>query len=63
MGKFRNRKYTSEFKQQASELAMKIGSRKAAEQPGFAMQNIDRWNHTRHAVSIETPSMTRFTVK
>lgn len=43
MGKFGNRKYTSEFKQQASELAMKIGSRKAADQLGVAMQNIDRW--------------------
>lgn len=43
MGKSGNRKYTSEFKQQASGLAMKIGSRKAAEQLGVAMQNIDRW--------------------
>lgn len=43
MGKFGNRKYTSEFKRQAAELAMKIGSRKAAEQLGVAMQNIDRW--------------------
>lgn len=43
MGKHGQRKYTSEFKQQASELAIRIGSRRAAEQLGVAMQNVDRW--------------------
>ena len=40
MGKFGNRKYTSDFKQQASELANKIGSRKAAEQLGVAVAEL-----------------------
>lgn len=43
MGKHAQRHYSSEFKQQAAELAKRIGSRKAAEQLGVAMQNVDRW--------------------
>jgi transposase len=43
MGKIGNRQYTSEFKQQASELAIRIGNKKAAEQLGVPMQNVSKW--------------------
>ena len=37
------RRYTSEFKQQAAELANRIGFNKAAQQLGVQVQNIKRW--------------------
>ncbi len=43
MGKIGQRSYTSEFKQQAAELAKRIGSSKAAQQLGVQVQNIKRW--------------------
>jgi transposase len=35
--------YTSEFKQQAAELANRIGCSKAADQLGVQVQNVQRW--------------------
>lgn len=43
MGKMGQRRYTSEFKQQAAELANRIGSSKASQQLGVQVQNIKRW--------------------
>lgn len=43
MGKTKNRRYTFEFKQQAAELANKIGVTRAAEQLGVSMANVQRW--------------------
>ena len=43
MGKKTNRKYTSEFKQQAAELAIRIGIGRAAEQLGVCVGNVHRW--------------------
>ena len=43
MGKKGNRQYTSEFKQQAAELANRIGCTRAAEQLGVNMANVQRW--------------------
>ena len=43
MGNKLNRQYTFEFKQQAAELAMRIGSSKAAEQLGVNVANVQRW--------------------
>ena len=37
------RRYTSEFKQQAAELPNRIGSSKASQQLGVQVQNIKRW--------------------
>lgn len=37
------RRYTSEFRQQAAELANRIGFNKAAQQLGVQVQNIKRW--------------------
>ena len=37
------RKYTLEFKQQAAELAIKIGATKAATQLGVSVANVQRW--------------------
>jgi len=43
MGKKKNRKYTSEFKQQAADLAIRIGVGRAAEQLGVCVANVQRW--------------------
>lgn len=43
MGKRKKRHYTLEFKQQAAELANRIGVTRAAEQLGVSMANIQRW--------------------
>ena len=43
MGKKKNRQYTSEFKQQAAELAIRIGIGRAAEQLGVCVGNVQRW--------------------
>ena len=43
MGKKTNLQYTPEFKQQAAELAMRIGIGRAAEQLGVCMANVQRW--------------------
>ena len=43
MGKKTNRHYTPEFKQQAAELAIRIGIGRAAEQLGVCMANVQRW--------------------
>lgn len=43
MGKKKNRQYTSEFKQQAAELAIRIGIGRAAEQLGVCVANVQRW--------------------
>lgn len=43
MGKMGQRRYTSEFRQQAAELANRIGFNKAAQQLGVQVQNIKRW--------------------
>ena len=43
MGKRITRKYTSEFKQQAAELAIRIGVTRAARQLGVAVGNLHGW--------------------
>lgn len=43
MGKHSNRKYTVEFKQQAVDLASRVGGSRAAEQLGIHPANIQRW--------------------
>jgi transposase len=43
MGKRKLRKYTSEFKQQAAELAIRIGTTRAARQLGVAVGNVHGW--------------------
>jgi len=43
MGKKTNRQYTPEFKQQAAELAIRIGVGRAAEQLGVCVANVQRW--------------------
>ena len=43
MGKSKNRRYTLEFKQQAAELAIRIGCTQAAKQLGVPMSSIHQW--------------------
>jgi transposase-like protein len=43
MGKGHRRHYTAEFKQQAAELANRIGVNRAASQLGVCMDNVRRW--------------------
>lgn len=43
MGIKNARKYTSEFKQQAAALALKIGATRAADQLGVNVVNVQRW--------------------
>lgn len=43
MGKVTKRRYTLEFKQQAAELGMRIGLRKAADHLGVNVANVQRW--------------------
>jgi transposase len=43
MGKRQNREYTLEFKQQAAELANKIGTSNAARQLGVPLASIHTW--------------------
>jgi transposase len=43
MGKNRVRQYTLEFKQQAAELAKKIGTTHAAKQLGVPVQSLHTW--------------------
>lgn len=43
MGKTNKRRYTLEFKQQAAELANRIGSSRAAEQLGVPMGTVNSW--------------------
>jgi len=43
MGKKRTRQYTLEFKQQAADLAIKIGTSQAARQLGVPVQSIHSW--------------------
>lgn len=43
MGKVGNRRYTSEFKQQAINLANDIGQSRASKQLGVHVANIQRW--------------------
>jgi transposase len=44
MGRKTKRQYTLEFKQQAAELAARIGFARAAQQLGVAVSNIHGWN-------------------
>ena len=43
MGKVTKRQYTLEFKQQAVELAKRIGCKRTADQLGVNVANIQRW--------------------
>jgi transposase len=43
MGKTGNRQYTSEFKQQAAELASRVGTTRAARQLGVSVANVHTW--------------------
>lgn len=43
MGKRTVRKYTQEFKQQAAELANRMGITRAAEQLGVPVSSVDSW--------------------
>ena len=43
MGKTKKRQYTLEFKQQAVELANKIGTTKAARQLGVPVGSLHHW--------------------
>jgi transposase len=43
MGKRVTRQYTSEFKQQAAELAIRIGTSRAARQLGVSVANVHGW--------------------
>lgn len=43
MGKGKHRRYTLEFKQQAAELAIRIGCAQAAKQLGVAMSSVHLW--------------------
>jgi transposase len=43
MGKRPMRRYTAEFKQQAVDLALRIGVMQTAEQLGVHLSNIQRW--------------------
>ncbi len=43
MGKSTNRQYTLEFKEQAVELAQRIGLTRAAEKLGVSVGNVQRW--------------------
>ena len=48
MGKRITRKYTSEFKQQAAELAIRIGTTRAAKQLGVSVANVHGWKSKAH---------------
>ncbi len=54
MGKSTNRQYTLEFKEQAVELAQRIGITRASEKLGVNMANVQRWKSK--AEKEETPS-------
>jgi transposase-like protein len=43
MGKKGNRKYTPEFRQQAAELASRVGTTRAARQLGVSVANVHTW--------------------
>jgi transposase len=43
MGKVTKRQYTTEFKQQAADLASRIGISRAARQLGINVANVQRW--------------------
>ena len=43
MGKSGNRRYNPEFKQQAAELANRIGTSQAARHLGIPVQNVHTW--------------------
>jgi transposase len=43
MGKKSNRQYTLEFKQQAVELASRVGASRSAKQLGISVSNIQNW--------------------
>jgi len=43
MGKRVTRQYTSEFRQQAAELAIRIGTTRAAKQLGVSVANVHGW--------------------
>ena len=43
MGKSSKRQYTLEFKQQAVELAIRMGVTKSAQQLGINVANVQRW--------------------
>lgn len=43
MGKTNTRRYTLEFKQQATELALRIGTTQAARQLGVPVQSLHSW--------------------
>lgn len=45
MGRGPKRQYTLEFKEQAVDLALRVGATKASEQLGVAMANLQRWKH------------------
>jgi len=43
MGKSKKHRYTSEFKQQAAELASRVGGNKAAHQLGVSVSTVHSW--------------------
>ena len=43
MGRKTKTYYTSEFKKQAADLAIRVGSARAADQLGVRVENVNRW--------------------
>ena len=54
MGKQSLRKYTREFKRQAAELAIRIGSTRAAEQLGVPLQSVNTWKLNSQRTGVQT---------
>ena len=67
MGKRNKRVYTLEFKQQAADLASRIGTGQAAIQLGVNVANVNRWKKQKNKIPIpkteETPEQENLRLK
>lgn len=63
MGKSTDRKYTLEFKQQAADLADRIGVTKAANQLGVPVANVQRWKTELKKVETKISKQTKLDVE
>lgn len=63
MGKKTYRQYTAEFKQQAVDLASRIGVTKTAAQLGVHVVNIQRWKTELKKVETKTAKQTKTDVE
>jgi transposase len=56
MGKSKVRQYTQEFKQQAAELAIRIGTSNAARHLGVPMQSLHTWKKKTNTLDTKSVS-------